>query len=60
MTADNLILEEKKNLQPEKKQLSIMQESYVYCDIRFETYLNVCCTVIKFKTCSRYIDTVPA
>ena len=51
LTADKLILEEKKNLQPEKKnKLSIMQETYMYCDIRFETQLNVCCTVGKFET----------
>ena len=38
MTAKKLILEKKKNLQPEKKkQLSIMQEMYMYCDIRYET-----------------------
>ena len=36
--AKKLILEEKKNLQPEKKNnYPIMQETYMYCDIRFET-----------------------
>ena len=38
LTADKLILEKKKKLQPEKKkQLSIMQETYMCCDVRFET-----------------------
>ena len=38
MTAENLILEKsKKSSNRKKKQLSIMQETYVYCDIRYET-----------------------
>ena len=41
MTAEKLILEKKKKSSTrKKKQLSIMQETYKYCDIRFETYLN--------------------
>ena len=41
MTAEKLILEKKKKTSNrEKKKLSIMQETYVYCNIRFETLLN--------------------
>ena len=40
-TAEKLILEKKKKLSNrKKKQLSIMQETYVYCDIRYETLSN--------------------
>ena len=37
MTADNLILEVKKIFNEKKNKLSIMQETYMYCDIRYET-----------------------
>ena len=36
-----------------------MQETYMYCDIRYETYLNIRCTFKKFQIYSWYIDTVP-
>ena len=50
LTAEKLILE-KKNLQPEKKkQLLIMQETYMYCDIRYEHSWTLFCTVKRFET----------
>ena len=36
LTAEFLILEKKKKTKKQKPQLSIMQETYVYCEIRYE------------------------
>ena len=48
----------KKKQTKTKKQLSILQEMYMYCDIHYETQLNIRCTVENFETCSWYIQSV--
>jgi hypothetical protein len=60
VTADILILEEKKNLQPEKKkQLKIMQETCT-CTAAYvmKHSWTLYCTLTKFETRCWYINTV--